>query len=66
MGFTPAITTLVVEEADEPRRAFAAVVERPVAAASADLGPDRGISGLPRLMIGLAMEIISGMSFSTN
>jgi hypothetical protein len=46
--------------------AFAAVVLRPVAAANADLGPARGISGEPRLVMGLAMEIISGMSFSMN
>ena len=47
-------------------RAFAAVVESPVAAANADLGPARGISGDPRAKMGFAMEMISGISFSIN
>jgi hypothetical protein len=37
-----------------------------VAAAKADLGPARGISGDPLDTIGFAIVIISGMSFSTN
>jgi hypothetical protein len=45
-------------------RAFAAVVESPVAVASADLGPLRGISGLPLTIIGFTCETISGISIS--
>ena len=47
-------------------RAFAAVVDRPVAAANADLGPAKGISGDPRAKMGFAIVMISGMSFSIN
>lgn len=46
-----------------PMRAFAADVDRPVAEASTDLGPDRGISGLPRIITGLTAWRISGTSW---
>jgi hypothetical protein len=35
-----------------PMRAFAAEVERPVAEARAERGPERGVSGLPRTIRG--------------
>ena len=47
-------------------RALAAVVDNPVAAANADRGPAKGISGEPLLVMGFAIEMISGMSVSTN
>jgi hypothetical protein len=47
-----------------PIRAFAADVERPVAVASAERGPERGVSGEPRTIRGFTCWIISGMSIS--
>jgi hypothetical protein len=35
-----------------PMRAFAAEVDRPVAEARAERGPERGVSGLPRTIRG--------------
>jgi hypothetical protein len=44
--------------------AFAAVVDKPVAEARAERGPLRGVSGLPRTVIGFTMVTISGISTS--
>ena len=43
--------------------ALAADVERPVADASTDLGPESGISGLPLMITGLVAWRISGTSW---
>ena len=44
--------------------ALAAVVDKPVAEASAERGPLKGVSGLPRTVIGFTIVTISGISTS--
>lgn len=46
-----------------PMSALAAEVDRPVADAKTDLGPERGISGDPRTITGLVAWRISGTSW---
>ena len=47
-----AVELFIMASDVRPMRAFAADVERPVAEASADRGPDKGVSGLPRTIRG--------------
>ncbi len=47
MGFSDEVAAVAVAEVKGPINALAAVVERPVAVASAERGPAKGISGEP-------------------